>query len=162
MNIVVAEHWNLEKHELPGVNSIIFPNGTVTILSCYSAYNPNTNESKFYCSPLCDTTIESISKYNVECWTIVDEWVSIDYQDGKICGGDGQMGNEGFIACTDAEDRLVWGIFFENSNPIKSLEIKDKILIAINEHTELQIEINLEDLTQIKMTSIKPKNEPTN
>ncbi len=65
------------------------------------------------------------------------------------------MGNEGFIACTDAEDRLVWGIFFENSNPIKNLEIKDEILIAINEHTELQIEINLENLTQIKMTSIK-------
>lgn len=104
---------------------------------------------------MCDTTIESISKYNFECWTIVDEWVCIDYQDGKICGGDGQMGNEGFIACTDAENCLVWGMFFENSNPIKRLEIKDKILIAINEHTELQIEINLENLTQITMTSLK-------
>ncbi|MCR8656617.1 hypothetical protein NV377_04755 [Paenibacillus sp. T3-5-0-4] len=55
---------------------------------------------------MCDTTIESIAY-----WTIVDEWVTIDHHDGKIYGGAGQMGNEGFIACTKAEDRLVWGIF---------------------------------------------------
>lgn len=155
MNTFAQEHWNLEKHELPGMNCIVFPNGNVTILNCYSTYNPNSKESNFFCSPLCDTTIESIAKYNVEYWTVVDEWVSMDYQDGKIYGGDGQMGNEGFIACTDAEDRLVWGMFFENSNPIKNLEIKDNILIAINEHSELQIEINLENLTQIKMTCLK-------
>ncbi|WP_138751367.1 hypothetical protein [Paenibacillus sinopodophylli] len=155
MNNSIAEHWNLVERELPGINCIIFPDGVLTLLNCYSIYDPNTKERKKICSPLCDTTIDSIAKYNVECWTIVDAWVSIDYQNGKIYGGDGQMGNEGYIACTDAEDRLVWGIFFENSNPIKSLEIKDNILIAINEHTELQIEINLENLTQIKMTCIK-------
>ncbi|OAB34782.1 hypothetical protein PMSM_12180 [Paenibacillus macquariensis subsp. macquariensis] len=105
---------------------------------------------------MCDTTIASIAKYSDDIWTIVDDWTSIEYLGGKIHGGDGQMGNEGFIACTDAEDRLVWGMFFQNSNPIKHLEIKDKVLIAINEHAELQIEINLENLTQIKMTCIKP------
>ncbi|WP_338551407.1 hypothetical protein [Paenibacillus sp. KS-LC4] len=155
MNMIIAEHWNSEKHELPGMNGILFPNGTITILNTYSTYNPNTKESELFCSPLCDTTIESIEKYNNESWTVVDEWVSMDYQGGKILGGDGQMGNEGFIACTDAEDQLVWGMFFENTNPIKSLELKENILIAINEHSELQIEINVENLTQIKMTCLK-------
>ncbi|MBH5316330.1 hypothetical protein I6N90_00725 [Paenibacillus sp. GSMTC-2017] len=157
MHISIAEHWNLKKHELPGINCIVYPNGTITILNCYSTYNPNTKERNFFSSPLCDTTIESIAKYNVDYWTVVDEWVSIDYQDGRIYGGDGEMGNEGFISCTDADDRLVWGIFFENSNPIKSLEIKDQILIAINEHSELQIEINLENLNEINMTTINHK-----
>ncbi|MBD8497270.1 hypothetical protein [Paenibacillus arenosi] len=159
MHISITKHWNLETHELPGINCVIYPNGNITILNCSSIYNPNTKEDNFYCTPLCDTTLESIEKYNADFWTIVDEWVSIDYQEGKILGGDGQMGNEGFIACTDGENNLVWGIFFENSNPIRSLQIKENILIAINEHTELQIEINLENLTQINMTAITPHSE---
>ncbi len=65
------------------------------------------------------------------------------------------MGNEGFIACTDADNNLIWGIFFENTNPIKSLNIKSKTLIAVNEHSELQIEINLDTLTDIKMIPLK-------
>lgn len=48
-------------------------------------------------------------------------------------------------------DDLVWGIFFENTNPIKRLEIKERLLVAVNEHAELQIEINLDALTDIKM-----------
>ena len=154
VNRLISEHWRGEEHSLPGISCIAYPDGTVTILNCYSAYNPNTKERKFFCSPLCDTTIESIEKYNAPCWTVVGDWVVIDYQDGKIHAGDGAMGNEGFIAHCDAVGNLRWGIFFENTNPIKSLKIKDRILIAINEHSELQLEINLDKITDIKMLSI--------
>lgn len=43
-------------------------------------------------------------------------------------------------------------MFFTNTNPIKRLEIKDNTLIALNEHSELQLEINLDVLTDIKIT----------
>ncbi|MHA6531624.1 hypothetical protein [Paenibacillus sp. BAC0078] len=145
------KHWSA-KRELPGINCIAFANGNIIILNIGTYYNPNNNERTISCSPLCDTTIESIEKYNNDYWTIVDAWTSIDYRGGKIYGGDGQMGNEGFIACTDANDSLVWGIFFDETNPIKKLSIEDKTLIAINEHEDMTIEINLDTLVDMKMT----------
>lgn len=155
MNHLIARHWHSEERRLPGINCIVFPDGNITILNCCSLYDPNNGKKEFFCRPLCDTTIDSIEKYDAAYWTLVDEWSGIDYRGGRIYGGDGQMGNEGFIACVDSKDDLLWGIFFENSNPIKSLAIKDDTLIAINEHAELRIEIDLENLTSIKMTAIE-------
>lgn len=155
MSNLIMKHWSAEQRELPGMNCIAFPNGKIIILNVATYYNPNNNERKTYCSPQCDTTIESIEKYDAECWTMVDAWTNIDYQGGKIYGGDGQMGNEGFIACTDANDNLVWGIFFDETNPIKKLSIKDRTLIAINEHEDMRIQINLDTLVDIKMTYLR-------
>ncbi|WP_145413963.1 hypothetical protein [Paenibacillus xylanexedens] len=151
MNSLIMEHWSAEQQALPGVNCIAFADGTVIILDIRTYFDPNNNERTMSVSPLCDTTIESMVKYNPDCWTMVDAWTSVDYQGGKIIGGDGQMGNEGFIACTDAEDRLVWGIFLENTNPIKKLSVSGNAIIAINEHDELCVEINMENIVDIKM-----------
>jgi hypothetical protein len=155
MNNLIMKHWSLEQRELPGINCIAFPNGNIIILNIETYYNPTNNERTISCSPQCDTTIDSIEKYNAEHWTMVDAWTSMDYQGGKIYGGDGQMGNEGFIACTDANDSLVWGIFFDETNPIKKLSVEDKTLIAINEHEDMRIEINLDTLVDIKMTYLR-------
>jgi hypothetical protein len=147
----IIEHWNSKERKLPGINCIAFPDGKVIILNCHCIYDPNTKKRELFCAPLCDTTIDSIEKYAAAYWTHVDAWVSIDYQGGKIHGGDGAMGNEGFMARTDEYDQLIWGMFFENTNPIKSLEIKAGTLVAINEHSELRVEVNLDTLTDIKM-----------
>ena len=155
MNSIIWEHWSAEQRELPGMNCIAFANGTVIILDIRKYYDPNSGERTIYCSPLCDTTMESVEKYNPDCWTMVDAWTSVDYQGGKIVGGDGAMGNEGFIACTDAEDRLVWGMFFEDTNPIKKISVNGTTLIAINEHEELRIEINLNNMVDIKMSCLR-------
>ncbi|PAD30402.1 hypothetical protein CHH60_16590 [Paenibacillus sp. 7523-1] len=155
MNSLMMKHWSAEQRELPGMNCIAFANGDIIILNISKYYNPNNNERTISCTPLCDTTIESIDKYNDDYWTEVDAWTSMDYQGGKIYGGDGQMGNEGFIACTDANDSLVWGIFLDETNPIKKLSVKGKTLIAINEHGDMSIEINLDSLADIKMTYLR-------
>ncbi|MCG7376048.1 hypothetical protein MH215_03520 [Paenibacillus sp. ACRSA] len=155
MNNLIMKHWSAEQRELPGLNCIVFPNGNIIMLNVETYYDPNNNERSIYCSPLCDTTIESVGKYNADCWTIVDPWTSIDYQDGKIYGGDGQMGNEGFIACTDADDNMVWGIFLDVTNPIKQLGIQDTILTAINEHEDMRIEISLHNLVDIQMSYLR-------
>ncbi|MDR2529156.1 MAG: hypothetical protein LBD04_09105 [Synergistaceae bacterium] len=155
MNPIIAEHWGAEDHELPGFNCIVYPDGTITILDCYSIQDSVTKEYELFCRPLCDTTIDSIEKYEASDWTGVDQWARIDYQGGSVIGGDGAMGNEGFIACTSENNNLLWGIFFSNTNPIKSLNIEGHLLIAINEHSEIRIEIDLENLTNIKMTTIQ-------
>ncbi|GGH66209.1 hypothetical protein GCM10008014_46370 [Paenibacillus silvae] len=155
MNSIVLEHWSAEQRELPGMNCIAFADGTVIILDIRKYDDPNSGERTVYCSPLCDTTVESVEKYTPDCWTMVDAWTSVDYQGGKIVGGDGAMGNEGFIACTDAEDRLVWGVFFEDTNPIKQISVNGTTLIAINEHGELCIEINLHNMVDIKISCLR-------
>jgi len=155
MSNLIVEHWNSNERRLPGIDCIAYPDGKVIILNCYSLYDPNTKEKELFCRALCDTTIDSLEKYDSTYWTRVGEWTSINYQGGRIYGGDGTMGNEGFVACTDADDNLIWGIFFENTNPIKSLDIKGRTLVAVNEHSELQIEINLDMLTDIKMIVLK-------
>jgi hypothetical protein len=154
MSNLVTENWLSKERCLPGINCIVYPDGTITILRHYESYNPNTKETKYFCNPVCDTTIDSLIKYDAEYWTRVDEWTNIEYRGGKIYGGDGSMGNEGFIACVDADDHLLWGIFFEHTNPIKSLSISDKTLIAINEHSEIQVDVNLNELTDIKIKSL--------
>lgn len=152
MKSLIMEHWSAEQRELPGMNCIAFADGTVIILDILKIHDPNNNERTMHVSPLCDTTIDSMVKYNPDCWTMIDAWTSIDYQDGTIVGGDGAMGNEGFIAYADAEDNLVWAIFFEDTNPIKKLSVNESTLNAINEHDELRIEIDLNHLVDIQMT----------
>ena len=155
MSNLILENWHGKKRKLPGIDSISYPDGRVTILNFCSLYDSATKKRELFCAPLCDTNIESIEKYNAAYWTVVDEWASIPYMGGKIYGGDGAMGNEGFIAYADAEDNLVWGMFFESTNPIKNLEIKGSTLVAINEHDELQLEINLDNLSEIKVVVVE-------
>lgn len=155
MRSLIAERWNGKKRYLPGINCIVYPDGKVVILRCYSLYNPNTDERTFFCEPLCDSTIDSIERYKTAPWVQVSPWTEIAYQGGTLYGGDGTMGNEGFIACADVDDRLLWGMFFENTNPIKSLSVQGRTLIAVNEHSELQVEVNLDNLTEIKLVALE-------
>ncbi|MCL2015340.1 MAG: hypothetical protein FWG68_03725, partial [Defluviitaleaceae bacterium] len=132
---LITENW--QKSQLPATNAIIYPCGMLTILDFYKIFNPNTDETAYFCTPLCDTTIDSFLKYNDDCWVKVSEWTSIPYKNGQIKGGDGGMGNEGFIACVDECGDLLWAMFFDTTNPIKRLKINENTLIAVNEHDEL-------------------------
>ena len=138
------------------MNCIVYPDGKVTILNCYRTHNYDTGVNKLFCTPLCDTTIESIEGYNEDCWVRIDDWGCVEYEDYRIHVGDGGMGNEGFIACSDVNGELVWGMFFDMTNPFKAAEVFGRTLIAINEHSTLEAEINLDDITKIKMTYVDP------
>lgn len=155
MHPLLSKYWQKTKHKLPGINCIVYPDGKITILRYTSLYNPNTNTSQLFCSPQCDSTIDSLEQYDAAYWTVVDEWTSVDYQGGKIIGGDGAMGNEGFLACINDKEDFMWGMFFESTNPLKPQEINDDTLIVISEHDDIQLEINLNDLTKIKITVLK-------
>jgi hypothetical protein len=154
-NKIIAEHWNKESHELPGFDCIVYANGDVTILDCYSLTDSNTKERELFCRPRCDTTIASIEKYDAADWSGVDEWARVEHEGKIFIGGDGAMGNMGFIAHIDADEDLIWGIFFWNTNPLKGLTVNNGILSAVNEHSELRVEINLENITEITMTVLR-------
>jgi hypothetical protein len=123
----------------------------VTVLDCYSLTDSQTNKRELFCHPRCDTTIESLEKYDAADWTSSDEWTRIEHEGKIYIGGGGGMGNMGFIAHIDDAGGLIWAIFFWNSNPIRELAVKGNLLSAVNEHSELRIEINLDKLTEISM-----------
>jgi hypothetical protein len=155
-NQIIAERWNKEEQELPGFNCIVYANGNVTVLDCYSLTDSQTNERKLFCRPRCDTTIDSVEKYGAADWTVVGEWARIEHEGKIFIGGDGAaMGNMGFIAHINSDGRLIWGVFFWNTNPIRKPAVNNGILSAINEHSDVRIEINLENLTEITMTVLR-------
>ncbi|WP_099222202.1 hypothetical protein [Listeria costaricensis] len=152
---VVSENWKEGEWRLPGFSCITFADGQVIILN-YEVFRDTAARKKVvFCGPLCDTTIESMEKYEPLLWTEIDPWTKVAYEDGYIFGGSGAMGNEGFIAHTDQQYQLQWGIFFVQTNPIRRVEIHHDNLIAINEHEELQIQINLKNLTEITVHIIE-------
>ncbi len=134
---------------LPGINCIVFANADVIVANAYRVKDDNAGSSKQYWFPFCDTTIASLEKYEADIWTKIDiADGAIDYGDQKIVFGEGSMGNEGFVAATNINGDLIWGIFFTFSNPIFSAKIIDDVLICVSE-TELEIKIDLHDLTKI-------------
>ena len=142
------KRWE-EKKELPGVDSLTFANGAVILLDWRESFDNHTKEKKAWCTPLCDTSFSRIGKYDSDCWVSVDSWSFVEHKGGKIYGGDGAMGNEGSLVYIDADNNFVWGFFFTQTNPISFISVSNDILMAINEHSELKLEINLNNLTEI-------------
>jgi hypothetical protein len=155
MNPLLAEHWNKEKRELPGFDCIVYANGDVTVLDWYGLQDSRSGERELFCRPRCDTTIDSVVGYAAADWTAVGEWVRIEHEGKTFVGGDGSMGNMGFIAHLGSDDALIWGIFFWNSNPIKELAVSNGILSSVNEHSELRIEVNLENSTEMAIKVLR-------
>lgn len=155
MKDIINIKWREKQKKLPGFNCIAYPDGTVTLLNVFEYVNSETGKtSAIHIRPICDTTIDSIMKYKKNPWVEVDEWCVITNEDGHFLGGDGAMGNEGFIAKVDCNDNLIWAMFFTVTNPIKSLQITDDYLIGQNEHNDGSIKINLKQLTDIKYTKV--------
>ncbi|MDR1153810.1 MAG: hypothetical protein LBL04_03795 [Bacteroidales bacterium] len=154
-NQIIAEHWNKERHELPGFDCIVYASGNVTVLDCYSLKDSRTGKRELFCHPRCDTTIDSVEKYAAANWSDAVEWARVEHEGKIFIGGGSDMGNMGFIAHVDSDEELIWGIFFWGSNPVRELAVTGGILSAVNEHSEVRIEINIENLTEIAMTVLR-------
>jgi len=121
---MIIANWKINK--LPGIDSISKRDGTVVVLNCY-----RNEEGKAFCFPFCETTIESLLKFDEEIWTEIQVYHMVECHSlrRRVYGGEGGMGNEGFLACTDLENEFLWAGFFENSNPFIQVEILgDKII----------------------------------
>jgi len=145
----IQEKW--KDSFILGYDCIVYGNGKITIGEHYSCFNPNNNETKYYWTPICDTTLDKIEKYDDDIWTEVDIFHgSLVYKNQKIVFGDGGMGNEGYIASVKLNGELKWSIFFTFSNPICKAEIIDNHLICYGD-TGTKININLKELHKIKI-----------
>ncbi len=148
----IQEKWN--NGFVLGYDCLTFGNGEVVIGNFYSTYDPNNGEIKQYWSPICDTTLDKIQKYNEDIWTPVEvfhgSFSSVIYGKQTFVFGDGSMGNEGYIASTTLKGELNWSMFFTFSNPIHKAEIIEGKLICYGD-TGTKITIDLNELTKVKV-----------
>ncbi len=65
--------YQWDKGFLPGIDCIVFGDGTVIIGNCYLITKSETDRIKkhWYWFPLCDTTISSLEKYEPDIWTAI-------------------------------------------------------------------------------------------
>ena len=137
-----------------GYDCIAHDDGSVVFASAYSAYDPNTSETRLYWTPLCDTTVDSILKYNDDIWTEVDIFHGpFEFEGQRIVFGDGGMGNEGYVASTTAEGDLNWSLFFTNSNPIMRAHMEGRTIVAKGE-TGFIARINIDNPAGISVTHV--------
>lgn len=145
----IQSKWREGK--LPGINCLLFADGSVVIVNVHEIENRNTNSTHWSWFAFCDTTIGSLEKYEPDIWTDVDIFHGeLSYKDEIIVFGDGSMGNEGFVASTNKNGDLNWGMFFTFSNPVYSAIIKDHILICTTE-IGMEISIQLNNLTKVSI-----------
>lgn len=152
MNDKVKELWGRRKKMLPNFNCILYPDGTVTVLNFFKIYDSNVKTYHVVISPLCDTTLDSVLKYHDNPWVLIDEWHRVSNDSGIFLSGEGAFGSDGFVAHTNFDGELKWAIFFNQSNPIKELNIHNDYLVGLSEHENAKIEINLKQLTDITFT----------
>lgn len=133
--------------QLLGYDCLCHSDGNVTLLSFYHTTGPNETKH-YYASPLADTTLESIVSYNDDPWAATDIYDHLVKQELTFVCGAGAMGNEGFVAATDANG-LVWALFCSAFNPFERLELVGTTLRAYaGSHL---LSINLEKLTAIRV-----------
>lgn len=136
MNKIISNAWN--NHHLPGMDCIIMSTGNIIIQNSYKA-----ETGKYYSFPVCETTIESLLKYNDDIMSEIQTLVSLAAPSGPIfIAGEGAMGNEGFVACTDSSGNLSWAMYSTNSNPFHKIDIIENNLNAYSSNG-LRYEINI-------------------
>ena len=68
-------------NELIGVNSVLY-NGSSETITLINFYKMDNGEMLAF--PFCDTTINSLEKYNNDIWTEIQEYKSIPYKNDEI------------------------------------------------------------------------------
>lgn len=150
MNDLIQSKWR-DGYVL-GYDCIAYGDGRVVIADSYSMHDPNTKTTTHHWSPLCDTSLEAMAKYNDDIWTEVDIFhTPFAFEGQTIVHGDGGMGNEGYVASIGPDNTLNWSLFFTFSNPIMKAEIVDRELICTAEWGVI-IRINIDDLTKVSVT----------
>lgn len=129
-NLTIQDHWK-KGHILQYVGVAL---GTGKLISVNQNYNIEN---------LAESTLKVINEFDIESLRIsTDSFVEVTIMSKVIqipslncCAifGEGQMGNEGFVAVTRS-DSLIWSAFFTNSNPFYELNLLENSLIAKSTH----------------------------
>ena len=146
----VQEHW--KNKEVLALECYVENDDLVTIMDFYRV--SDSGKIRYYAYPICDTTISSIEHYNDDIWNQIEIHPnSIKQRNAIYYCGEGEMGNEGFIACTDESNNLKWSIFCTLSNPfIKMYFEKEKLVVESTSGVKFHIDIQNPKYLKLSVT----------
>lgn len=120
MHSILQEHWSVS--ELVGIDSIVFSDGSIKLIDISCNKNKeiiNTFGKEYHFNVLRTARLdEIIQKYDNDIWSScqINDQMVIDDNYVFVCG-EGEMGNEGFIAKLDKGGNIQWSLFSTTSNP---------------------------------------------
>ncbi|EEI93862.1 hypothetical protein HMPREF0765_0484 [Sphingobacterium spiritivorum ATCC 33300] len=131
----MQEHWH--QSELVGIDAIVFSDGSMKLIDISANENQeikNTFGKEYHFSISGTTSLnEIIEKYDNDIWSVcqINDQITIDNLYNFVCG-EGEMGNEGFIAKLDIDGKIVWSLYSTTSNPFCKLEYSNGRLRAVS------------------------------
>lgn len=127
----IQEHWS--NSSLPHFSGIIAGNGMMVAMGEQNFFVDGKIQQHVY--PICETSIDSFLGFD-------NEFVEVAFDDRRVpvpgtncfaIGGEGEMGNEGFVAVVNGAG-LVWAGFFTGSNPFHQVHVADDCVVARTTH----------------------------
>jgi hypothetical protein len=119
------------------IDGLVFADGRVVLCDCVKL--KRDGRSIPLASPIGDSTLDSILKYDDDPWVALTELDRSEIAESnvKISCGEGAMGNEGYVAVTALDTgRLIWMAFFTCSNPFEALKLVDGEILAENSYEQ--------------------------
>jgi hypothetical protein len=120
----IIELWQNEK--LPIKDGLYFADGRSFLLDTMaSSYNLKSMVR------LSQFDLDAFLRADPECLTsiMVTKKVLLGQQEGYLCCGEGAHGSEGFFARLDQTEKLIWVVYFQESNPFVDIKTSDDHVI---------------------------------
>lgn len=142
----IVDLWN--EHLLPIKNAVYFADGTAFSIDITLYPEPRFEKGDDFC-------FSDFFKNNEDEITDVDLFKKKSLSNkGWLCFGEGSYGSEGFIACLNSDDKLIWVLYSENSNPFVDMkEVEGVVYVKSSLNICLRIKIN--DPREIELCDIK-------
>lgn len=129
-DLIIQENWR--NGFIPQFIGLVVGNGK--LISINQNYNlDNFTETKLEVLDVSDIKSFPVSQKNFIEVTVMSKIINIPNSNCQAIFGEGQMGNEGFVAVT-RDGLLIWSAFFTNSNPFYELNLVKNTLIAKSTH----------------------------
>ena len=154
---MIQEKW--KQSNVVGLDVITYANGDVInidITVSQDSTNDYTYQKNYAFDYLDKTNLPTLLEmYKGDIWSVVDVFDRIEVDDYVVVCGDGGMGNEGYIARLDQENKLVWSLFSTVSNPFMKIVIEGDFIYVQSSHNFWMV-INKIDNTQISIINYSP------
>jgi hypothetical protein len=133
-NPVIQDNWRAGR--IPHFSGIVIGDGRMIVMGEQIFLHNGTHECHIY--PIVESVISSFIEFSGEFieTAVMKSRTYIPEFGGQVVCGEGEMGNEGFVALVNA-DILIWSAFFTVSNPFYEVKRSGDSIIAKSTHDVL-------------------------
>ena len=144
MNIL-QEKWR--NGQILGLDLIMHHDQVQMIdISCKTNLNfPQTFHQEYQLHYAEKLSLTQLLKDKDDLWNAFQINDQLELDGGFILCGEGEMGNEGFIAKTDKNNMLIWMLFSSSSNPFVRI-VQDHDLLYIQSSHQFYVVLNIKNM----------------